>query len=174
MQVAQQEPQSAAPATPFVISHTFDAPRDLVWKAFTEPERMRQWWGPKGFPVATCNMDLRPGGMYHYALGLPDGSLMWAKFVYREIVAPERIVFVNSFSDENGGLTRHPMISAWPLELLSVFQFTEHEGRTTFTLQWGPLDATAEECAMFDGAHESMTQGWAGTLEQLEAYLAKA
>jgi uncharacterized protein YndB with AHSA1/START domain len=174
MQVAQQQPQSGSAATPFVISRTFDAPLDRVWKAFTEPERMQQWWGPKGFPVAFCKMELRPGGVYHYAMRVPDGSLMWGKFVYREIAAPERIVFVNSFSDEMGGLTRHPMVSAWPLELLSSFQFTEHEGRTTFTLQWAPLDATAEECAMFDSAHDSMTQGWAGTLEQLEAHLAEA
>jgi uncharacterized protein YndB with AHSA1/START domain len=174
MQAAQQDAPSASAATPFVLSRTFDAPRDLVWKAFTEPERMKEWWGPKGFPVAFCKMDLRPGGTYHYAMSVPGGGLMWGKFVYREVAAPERIVFVNSFSDEEGGLTRHPMVPTWPLELLSVFRFTEQEGRTTFTLEWAPLDATAEECAMFDSAHDGMNQGWAGTMEQLEAYLAKA
>ena len=130
MQVAQQEPLSASTAPPFVISHTFDAPRDLVWKAFSDPARMKEWWGPKGFPVATSRMDFRPGGTYHYALAIPDGSLMWGRFAYREIVAPERIVMVNSFSDEEGGLTRHPMIATWPLELLSTFHFAElGEGR---------------------------------------------
>jgi uncharacterized protein YndB with AHSA1/START domain len=174
MQVAQQEPQSTGTATPFVISHTFDAPRDLVWKAFSEPARMNEWWGPKGFPVATSKMDFRPGGTYHYALALPDGSSMWGRFVYREIVAPERIVMINSFSDEEGGLTRHPMIPTWPLELLSTFHFAELGQRTTFTLEWAPLNATAEECAMFASGHAHMTQGWSGTLEQLEAHLAGA
>jgi uncharacterized protein YndB with AHSA1/START domain len=174
MQTAQQDLPSAGAVTPFVISRTLDAPRDLVWKAFTEPARMNEWWGPKGFPVATSKMDFRPGGAYHYALAIPDGSLMWGRFVYREIVAPERIVLINSFSDEEGGLNRHPMIPTWPLELLSVFRFTEHDGRTTFTLEWAPLDATAEECEMFASGHVHMTQGWSGTLEQLEAHLARA
>jgi uncharacterized protein YndB with AHSA1/START domain len=99
---------------------------------------------------------------------------MWGKFVYREIVAPERIVFVNGFSDETGGTIRHPMVPAWPLEVLSEFTFTEHGGRTTFTLRWTPINATAAECAMFDSAHDGMTAGWSGTLEQLEAHLAEA
>jgi uncharacterized protein YndB with AHSA1/START domain len=173
MLAAEQAPPSAGDVAPFVISRTFNAPRDLVWKAFTEPERMKAWWGPKGFPVATCTMDLRPGGTFHYAMAMPDGSLMWGRFVYREIVAPERIVFINSFSDEAGGLTRHPMIPTWPLELLSKFSFTEDKGRTTFTLEWAPLDAIAEECAMFESAHTHMIEGWSGTFEQLEAHLAK-
>ncbi len=87
----------------FVISRTLDAPRDLVWKAFTDPKRMAQWWGPKGFKVIPSKMDLRPGGLYHYGLEAPNGSPMWGRFVFREIVAPERIVFINSFSDEKGG-----------------------------------------------------------------------
>ena len=103
----------------------FDAPRDLVWKAFTEPERMKEWWGPKGFTVIASKMDLRPGGSYHYGMKAPNGSTMWGKFVFREIVAPERMVFINSFSDEAGGITRHPMSPTWPLEMLSTFTFEE-------------------------------------------------
>src|SRR5467141_4449519 len=83
------------------------------WKAFTDPEHMKHWWGPKGFTVRITKMDFRPGGTYHYCMRSPDGRDMWGKFVYREIVAPERIVFINSFSDENGGLTRHPMSPTW-------------------------------------------------------------
>ena len=164
--------QATSPVTPFVLSHTFDAPRERVWRAFTEPERMKHWWGPKGFPVVSSSMDVRPGGMCHYAMSVPDGSLMWGKFAYREIVAPERLVFINGFSNENGDFVRHPMVPVWPLEVLSVFRFTEQEGRTTFTLEWTPINATAEECALFDGSREGMAQGWAGTLEQLDAYLA--
>lgn len=159
----------------FVISRTFDAPRDLVWKAFTEPKRMAQWWGPKGFKVIALKTDLRPGGMCHYGLEAPNGSPMWGRFIYREIVAPERIVLVNSFSDEKGGLARHPGHISWPLEMLSTFSFEEEKGgKTRFTIRWAPYNATEEECRTFDEGRSSMTQGWGGTLEQLEAYLAKA
>jgi uncharacterized protein YndB with AHSA1/START domain len=158
----------------FVISRVFDAPRELVWKAFTDPEHMKHWWGPKGFTARVAKMDFRPGGVYHYCLRSPDGHDMWGKFVYREIVAPERIVFINSFSDENGGVTRHPMHLAWPLEMLSTFTFTEQEGKTTFTIRWSPLNATEAERKTFEDGRKSMQQGWTGTLDQLADYLAKA
>ena len=158
----------------FVITHVFNAPRKLVWKACTEPEHMRHWWGPKGFTVRIAKMNFRPGGVYHYCLRSPDGHDMWGKFVYREIVTPERIVFVNSFSDEKGGLTRHPMSPNWPLEMLSTFTFTEDDGKTTFTIQWVPHSATEPERETFEAGHDSMQKGWTGTLDQLAAYLAKA
>lgn len=158
----------------FVITRSFDAPRELVFEAFTEPERMKHWWGPKGFTVIASEMDLRPGGFYHYGMRAPDGSAMWGKMVYREIVRPERIVLVNSFSDEAGNITRHPMSPTWPLEMLSTFLFAERDGRTTLTIKWSPLNADQTERATFGGAHDGMRQGWGGTLDQLAAYLAEA
>jgi uncharacterized protein YndB with AHSA1/START domain len=159
----------------FVISRVFDAPRDLVWKAFTEPEHMRHWWGPKGFATFASKMDLRPGGTYHYGLKAPDGAAMWGKMVYREIVAPERIVLINSFSDEAGGTSRHPMAPTWPLEMLSIFTFEEQTGgKTKVTIRWSPHNATDEERNTFDASHASMNQGWSGSLDQLADYLAKA
>jgi uncharacterized protein YndB with AHSA1/START domain len=158
----------------FVISRVLDAPRELVWKCFTDPERMKQWWGPKGVSVEQAKMDLRPGGIFLYGMKTADGTVMWGRMVYREIVPPQKIVFVNSFSDENGGLTRHPMAPTWPIEMLSVFTFEEQPGgKTKFTVRWSPLDPTAEEQQTFDAGHASMTQGWTGTLEKLEAYLPK-
>jgi uncharacterized protein YndB with AHSA1/START domain len=163
-----------APGADFVISRVLNAPRDLVWKCFTDPEHMKQWWGPKGFTVIASTMDLRPGGIYLYGMKTPDGSAMWGRMVYREIVPPEKIVFVNSFSDEKGGLTRHPMSPTWPIEMLSVFTFEEQPGeKTKFTVRWSPLNPTAEEQKTFDAGHASMTGGWSGTMEMLEAYLAK-
>ncbi len=157
----------------FTISRMLDAPRPLVFAAFTEPERMKHWWGPKGFAVIKSAMDLRPGGSYHYGLRAPDGSIIWGRFIYREIDAPERIVLVNSFSDEKGGLSRHPGHETWPLEMLSEFRFEEAApGQTKFTVTWSPLDANAEEQATFAAGHASMTQGWSGTFEQLATYLA--
>jgi len=119
-------------------------------------------------------MDLRPGGTYHYGMKTPDGTVMWGKFVYREIVPPERFVVISSFSDENGGITRHPMAPNWPREMLSTFSFEEQpDGRTKFTVRWSPHNATAEELQTFQAGHDSMQKGWSGTLEQLEAYLAR-
>ena len=92
-----------------VITRTFNAPRKLVWKAWTEPERLTKWWGPKGMPISVHKFDLRPSGVFHYSMRAPNGSDWWGKFVYREIMAPERIVFISSFSDEKENITRHPL-----------------------------------------------------------------
>jgi uncharacterized protein YndB with AHSA1/START domain len=159
----------------FVISRTLNAPRNLVWKCFTDPERMKHWWGPKGFKVIASKMDLRPGGIYHYGLQTPNGQAMWGKLVYREIVPPEKLVLINSFSDEKGGTTRHPGNQSWPLEMRSVFTFEDAPGgKTKFTVRWAPHNATETEVQSFDSNRNSMTQGWSGTFEQLEAYLAIA
>ena len=157
----------------FVITRIFDAPRELVWKAWTERERLMQWFGPKGFTMSAAKMDFRPGGIFHYCMRSPDGKEMWGKFVYREIVAPEKIVLVSSFSDEKGALARHPMSPTWPLEMLSTTTFAGHEGRTTLTIRWSPLNATEVERKTFDSARAGMNQGWTGTFEQLAGYLAK-
>lgn len=159
----------------FVISRVFDAPRELLWRCFTEQERMSQWWGPKGVKLVKSQMDFRVGGTYHYGMQNPDGQLMWGRMIYREISPPERIVFINSFSDETGGLGRHPLAPQWPLQMLSIFTFEDAPGgKTRFTVHWSPYEATAEEQAVFDAGHDSMTMGWSGTLERLEAYLPKA
>jgi uncharacterized protein YndB with AHSA1/START domain len=158
---------------PFSITRDFDAPRKLVWQAWTERERLMRWFGPKGFTMPVAKLDFRPGGVFHYCMRSPDGKEMWGKFVYREIVAPERIVLVNSFSDENGGITRHPFSPTWPLEMLSTTTFAELEGKTRLTIQWEPLNANETERNTFESARKGMDQGWAGTFEQLDQYLAK-
>ena len=158
---------------PFAISRTFNAPRELVFKAWTERERLMQWFGPKGFTMPVAKMDLRPGGSLHYCMLSPDGKEMWGKFVYREITAPERIVWVNSFSDKDGNLTRHPMMPTWPREMLSTATFVENAGKTTVIVNWLPLNPTEEERQVFENMRAGMNQGWSGTFEQLEDYLAK-
>ena len=158
---------------PFVISRDFDVPRDLMWRAWTERTRLMQWFGPKGFTMPAARLELRPGGVFHYCLCAPDGKEMWGKFVYREIVEPERLVLVSSFSDENGGTTRHPFSETWPLETLSQFALAERGGRTTVTVEWLPINATEAELKTFDSGREGMKQGWSGTFDQLAAYLAK-
>lgn len=159
---------------PFEITRVFDAPRDKVWKAWTEAERLKHWWGPKGFVVTHCKVDLRPGGIMHYCLRTPDGSEMWGKFVYREIVKPERLVWINSFSDKDGGTTVHPMSAGWPREMHSTATFEERGGKTKVTVQWTPVDGSTEtERKTFEDGRDSMKQGWTGTFEQFAAYLAR-
>jgi uncharacterized protein YndB with AHSA1/START domain len=157
----------------FVISRVLDAPRELAWKVFTQVEHMKQWWGPKGFTVIHAKMDLRPGGSFHYALKSPDGATMWGKFMFREIAPPEKLAFMSSFSDETGGVTRHPMAPSWPLHMLTTFSFEDLGDKTRFTVRWAPYNATEDERQAFEAGRPSMTQGWTGTMDQLAAYLAK-
>jgi len=163
---------ATAPVKPFVISREFDAPRELVWNAWTESERIKQWWGPKGAVVEYSKLDFRVGGMLHYCMRFAEQEI-WGKKVYRDITKPERIVFVNSFSDKSGGTTHHPMSPTWPLEMLTTVTFNEHGGKTTVTIEWIPINASAAELKTFDEGRDSMNQGWSGTLGQLAEYLAK-
>ncbi len=160
---------------PFIISRELNAPRDLVWKVWTEREHFARWFGPKGIKVAIAQFDLRPGGMIHYSMTTPDGKEMWGKAVYREIVPPTKLVWINSFSDKDAGITRHPLSKdPWPLQLLTVVTFAEQAGKTTVTVNWLPYESDADERKVFDDNLANMNKGWGGTLEQLEAYLAKA
>jgi uncharacterized protein YndB with AHSA1/START domain len=160
--------------SPFIIARTFDAPRARVWKAWTDRDQLKHWFGPKGFTMTAAELDFRPGGTFHYCLRSEDGKEMWGKFAYREIKAPERIGLVNSFSDEKGGLTRHPMAATWPLEMLSTTTLVDEGGKTKVTIEWSPLHPSEEERKTFEGAHDGMKQGWTGTFDQLADYLAKA
>jgi uncharacterized protein YndB with AHSA1/START domain len=156
----------------FTVSRTFHAPRALVWKAHSEIEHLAKWWGPKGFTWLKGTLDFRPGGIFHYGMRAPNGSEMWGKFVYREIAPPERIVFVNSFSNPAGGTIRGPFAPDWPLEVLNELTLTEQDGRTTLTLRGSPLNATEVEKQRFEAMRPSMNQGFNGAFDRLEAYLA--
>jgi uncharacterized protein YndB with AHSA1/START domain len=158
---------------PFTFGRTFDAPRDLMFRIWTEAEHLKNWFGPKGATIIAAKNDLRPGGVFHYGMRMPDGKEIWGKWVYGVVVRPERIEFLNSFSDSEGGLTRHPFSPDWPRELRTKITFTEKNGKTTVTVEWSPLpNATEVERNTFNDARPSMTMGWTGTFEQLESYLA--
>ena len=161
----------------FTITRSFAASREKVWRAWTDRESLARWWGPKGCTIRVLGLDLRPGCVFHYALAVQPGHEMFGRFVFREIVAPERLVFVNSFSDAAGGITRAPfpqLQGKWPLEVLNVVTFTEQNGATTLSLRGGPINATAEERAIFAGHADSMRQGFGGTFDQLDAFLRSA
>src|SRR5262249_17565198 len=117
-------------------------------------------------------LDFRPGGVFHYCMRTPDGHEMWGKFVYREILAPERIVFINSFADKEGNTIQAPFSPTWPLEVLNTLTFSEHAGKTTLTIRSIPYKATKEERETFETGLDSMRQGFNGSLERLSDYLA--
>ena len=157
----------------FVISRVFDAPRELVWKAWTEPDRLIKWWGPRGFEILSTKVDLCVGGIFHYHLRSPEGLEIWGKFVYREISPPEKLVYINSFSDPAGGTTRAPFFDGkWPLQILSTVTLAEEGKKTKVSIRWVPYSATEIERKTFEEAADSMQQGWTGTLDNLTEYLA--
>lgn len=157
---------------PFVISREFAAPRDLVWRAWTEAEHFGRWFGPKGMKINLARFDPRPGGMTHYSMETPDGKVIWGRAVYREVVPPAKLVWLNSFSDEAGGITRHPLTNdTWPLQMLTTITFAAHAGKTTVTVHWVPFDSTDAERDTFERGRESMHMGWTGTLDRLTAHL---
>lgn len=164
-------PERLAIQNAFVISRTFDAPRDLLFRVWTERDHLQQWFGPKGMEIFSCTNDLRPGGMMHYGMRAPDGGEMWGRWIYREVRPPEQLVFLITFSDPEGGLTRAPFEERWPLQMLSIVTFTEADGQTTVTVQTAAFEATEEEKKVFDDGHASMRGGWTGTFEQLADYL---
>jgi len=152
-----------------VIIRVFDAPRELVWKAWTEPKRVMRWWGPKGFTSPACEIDLRVGGKYLYCERGPDGQEYWSTGVYREIVEPERIVATWSFADEKGNVvpaTHYGMGADVPLEMLVAVTFEDLSGKTRMTLRHEGLPAGE----MREGAGT----GWNESFDKLAEVLAKA
>ncbi len=158
----------------FVISRVFAAPRELVFDAWTKEEHLTKWFAPKGFEILTGALDLRIGGIYHYGLRSPEGQEMWGKWIFKEIKRPEKLVVIVSFSDRDRGITVHPGNPNWPRQTLSTTTFEAQGKRTLLTLRWKPYEATEIERKTFIEGKASMEQGWGGTMQLLEAYLAEA
>jgi uncharacterized protein YndB with AHSA1/START domain len=122
-----------------VIERIFDAPRGLVWKAWTDPRQMMRWWGPKHFTVPVCKMDLRVGEKYLFCMRSPDGQDFWSTGVFREIVQPGRLVFTDSFADNKGNAvpaSHYGMEKTYPMELMVTVTLEEYgNGKTRLTLR---------------------------------------
>jgi uncharacterized protein YndB with AHSA1/START domain len=154
----------------FVISRLVSAPRARVWQAWTTPAELASWFGPKGFETIRANLDFRVGGTYHYGIA-GSGVTMWGKWVFQEIDPPARLRMVQSFSDENGGLGRHPLAPDWPAQTLATIEFQDFGPKTLVTVQWAPFEATDVERKTFADGTASMNQGWGGTFDRLEKHL---
>ena len=163
--------EQVANGSAFTISHTFDAPRELVFRVWSEREHLAHWFGPKGMEIFHCTNDPRPGGIMHYGMRGANGFEMWGRWLYREITPPRRLVFVTSFSDPERRVARAPFPGQWPQEMLTTVDFEEVGGRTKVTVRSAAINATEEERSTFDDAHVSMNAGWSGTFEQLAGYL---
>jgi uncharacterized protein YndB with AHSA1/START domain len=157
---------------PFIITRKFKASQQLLWDCFTQAERVDQWMSPKGFKTVKMDRDFKVGGKNHYCQEGPDGMKMWGLQEFKEISPIGKLVYTQAFSDEKGGLTRHPMAPLWPPQMLTTVLFKAAGAETEITLSWEALNATAEEQAFFDNAHQGMAGGWGGSFEQLDAYLA--
>jgi uncharacterized protein YndB with AHSA1/START domain len=121
-----------------VIVRTFNAPREAVWQAWTEPERVMRWWGPKGFTAPVCNIDFRVGGKYLSCMRSPEGQEFWSTGQYLEIVAPSLLVCTDSFADADGNVvpaTHYNMGEDFPLELQIRVTFEGDDGITLMTLR---------------------------------------
>ncbi len=159
---------AASGTTEVVITRVLDAPRSLVWKAWTEPERVARWWGPRTFTAPVCKIDLRVGGEYLYCMRSPDGQDFWSKGTYLEIVPPERIVATDSFADAQGNVvsaSHYGMTGDWPLEMLVTVTFEDLAGKTRLTIRVTGIGAVAAQ------DRGDMDQGWRESLDKLAEYL---
>lgn len=159
----------------FTLTRTFKAPLAKVWQAFTDPKHLARWWGPAGLGLEVISMNLRPAGIFHYAMVLPNGDKMYGRFLYREIDEQAgRVVFVNSFADADGEVAPMPYFQPFPDEILNTWTLTtQPDGTTLLTIKGGPINASAEEQKAYDDLKPSMEQGFGGTFGQLDAYLEK-
>ena len=141
-----------------VITRVFDAPRRLVWKAWTDPEQLVCWMGPRGFKSSIVKMDARPGGTYRFHMRSSDGTDHWQQGEYREIVEPERLVLTYVWADANGNPTRP--------ETLLTLTFEELDGKTKMTLHQAVFESVT--------ARDLHNGGWSSSFERLAEFLAAA
>jgi len=149
-------------ANEIVIERVFDAPREQVWKAWTDPEQIKRWWGPEHFTAPSAENDLRVGGKYLYCMRSPDGQDFWSTGTYREIVPLEKIVATDSFADENGKVvpaTHYGMPPEMPLEMLVTVTFEDDGGKTKLTVRHAGFPA--------GDMSEQAEAGWNQSLDKL-------
>ena len=155
----------SAPATDreIVISRVFDAPRTLVFKAWTDPELVIQWWGPKGYTGLACEMDLRPGGTFWFEMRGPDGNVCPCRGTIRELVEPERMVFVG----DPGHM--HACGGGLPPEGIVTVTFAERNGKTVLTIHTRLPSRAQREATIAAG----FQPGWETCLDRLATHLPK-
>lgn len=161
-----QAPGAADPyAKPLVIVRELDAPKDLVWKAWTDPEMLKKWWGPKGFTCPTAKVDFRVGGKYLLCMKSADGNEMWTTGTFKEIIPGSKFVTTDSFADKDGNVvpSTHYGMEGFPLELKWTVSFEVAGGKTRMTLVHEGMPG---------GFLSDMTHsGWSESFDKLEVGL---
>ncbi len=151
-----------------VVTRVFDAPRELVWKAWTDPKYVMQWWGPKGFSCPACQMDVRVGGKTLLCMKTPDGYEGWNAIEYHEIVLHEKIVSSMYFSDSEGNKIDPADLGLEPQAIDGAYDVTLFEdlgnGRTKLTIIGNEPMASAKDSGQWEG--------WNETLEKVAAVVA--
>lgn len=137
------------------LTRTFDAPRDLVFEAWTQPEHVKLWFGPRGYSLSVCEIDLRVGGGFRYVLRSPDGSATTMRGEYREIVAPDRLAYTETYDEYPG-----------PPSLVTL-TLVEESGRTTLTSRVLYPSAEVRDAVLKMG----MADGAGQTLDRLAEHL---
>ena len=155
------------------LTRSLDAPRDLVFKVWTQPDHLANWWGPAGMELRVLKFDLRPGGIFHYSMIPKNGPEMYGRMAYREIVEPERLVWVNSFADAEGNVAQSSYFpnNEFPLEIHNVLTLTEENGKTTLTLLGSPINASEVQVQFYKSMFSSMEKGFEGTFDKLSDHL---
>jgi uncharacterized protein YndB with AHSA1/START domain len=148
--------------TQVLLSRLFDAPRALVFKAWSDPDHVAQWWGPKGFVNTACSMDFRVGGRFRLDMRGPDGVTYPCEGIYQEIVEPERIVYLGIADEQNA------CGAGLPPEARVTVDFAEHQGKTMLSIRATMKSSAAREAALAMG----FGQGWSQSLERLAERLA--
>jgi len=157
--------------TEFLITRRFAQPLARVWEAWSEADQFQKWWGPKGCRIDVQRFEFRPGGFLHYAMNFPEGPAMWGRFAIRELVPRERLVWLNSFSNERCGIARAPFSERCPLEIQNSVAFAQEGGATVVTLRARPFGEMDDERAYFEELHPSLDEGYGGTFDALAAHL---
>ena len=159
----------------FVINRSFNAPMNLMFKMWTDPNHISKWLAPTGSTMEFIRADIKTGGNSFYLMTTDTGVKMYGRIQYTEISSPNKLVYTQEFCDEKENLSRHPMAPTWPATMFTTVNFNE-EGpdQTRVTIEWECFGKfTAEELSTFIHARSSMTQGWTGSFDKLEDYLTK-
>lgn len=156
----------------FTLSYEFNAPKELVFRAFGDAAALNEWWGPVETQNSVISLDFRPGGIFHYKMEA-DGHTTYGRFLFRSIVPHDLLEFSNAFADEQGRVVKAPFDVPLPLEILYRITFTGHKDKTIVVLTGEPIDAAPHEIEGFMSITSGMEQGFGGTFAQLAAYLEK-
>ncbi len=142
----------------YVLDREFDAPRELVWRAWTEPELLQRWYGPR-VETIIHEFDLKPGGSWLNEMKI-GGNSDFQKVVFQEVTPPEKLVWHHSSADGVWNIVSSPMMADWPRTLLTTVTFEEMGDKTNVRLTQIPLEATDAEIACFAAAMSGMDNGW--------------